>query len=261
MRPADIQDIPTVDPETLILQFTPLICKTAKRYTHALTHNNAVDEEDLIQAGRIAILKAQEKYDPDGGASFLSYADKWIRSAMRRTIGYQHDGSLPDLPISLDEPLSEDDSDSGTRLDFVPDPHPTREEELVEEAEKREIQTEIRAAVDRLKSSKQREAIQRIWLNGQTREDAAANMGIKKPALMALDKNGRVALAKDWRLRKLAKPMFLVGIDRFRSTWTSAVEAEILWLEKQYDDLFGQGAFAMSKDPPEKERFRATRRR
>ena len=44
--------------------------------------------EDLCQEGYLAIMKAVEKWEPEGGASFATYAFQWIRNMMQRYIRY-----------------------------------------------------------------------------------------------------------------------------------------------------------------------------
>jgi RNA polymerase sigma factor (sigma-70 family) len=41
-----------------------------------------VDRDDLIQEGLIVLIKVIEKFDPNRGAEFSSYARKWIREAL-----------------------------------------------------------------------------------------------------------------------------------------------------------------------------------
>lgn len=228
MRPINISDkeIPTADPEAVIEQYTPLLCKIAERYKPVLEKTGSVDVEDLIQAGRIAVYNAQKKYNPDGGASFLSYVFDWIRSAMRRTAGIRN-GKAPEILLSLDEPLS-DDSDI-VRGDTIPDTAPTAEETTIEQDARQETAEAVHAAIDRMKSDKQREVITRVWIDGQDRAAAADDMKMKIGALRALDKAGRSTLRRDWQLKQFAMPMFSVSVSRFRTTWTSAVEAAVIW--------------------------------
>ena len=225
------KDIPTADPGELIIQYTPLIYKVANRYKPYLEKLPAVDEEDLLQAGRIGIYHAQKKYDPDAGAAFLTYAFDHVRSMMQRTMRLKADGSLPEEAlISLDEPLSEDGDD--TRGSFVQDTEPTAEERMIADESHQETADAIHAAIDRLKNDKQREVMRRVWLDGQSREEAAAEMGTTYKALYDVDYMARANMRRDKILIEFAMPHFAVGVNRFRTTWTSATEAAVIWRDE-----------------------------
>jgi len=45
-----------------------------------------VDFEDLVQEGRVGLLRAVEKYDPDREIKFSSYASWWIKQAIRKAL-------------------------------------------------------------------------------------------------------------------------------------------------------------------------------
>lgn len=45
-----------------------------------------VDFDDLVQEGRMALVRAVEKYDPDRGIRFSSYASWWIKQGIRKAI-------------------------------------------------------------------------------------------------------------------------------------------------------------------------------
>lgn len=51
-----------------------------------------VELEDLIQEGITGVLRAIEKYDPEKGYAFLTYADDWIRQRMLRA--NEREGSI-----------------------------------------------------------------------------------------------------------------------------------------------------------------------
>ncbi len=224
------KEIHEADPEQVIFCYENWIKKIANRYRLALERTAATDEDDLFQVGRLALLKAQGNYDPAEGATFLTYSYNYIRSAMRRELGFSQTGELPEILDSLDELISEDGDE--TRLDFIPDKTPTAEERIIEQDTKDETAEAVRSAVDRLKNSKQREVITRCWLNGQDKKEAAAEMGLNIRALQAVDIEARDKLRRDEQLKQYVMPSFHVTVNRFNSTWTSATEAAVIWREE-----------------------------
>lgn len=58
-----------------------LVVSIAKHYRTSL-----VPFEDLVQEGSIGLITAVERYDPDKGCRFSTYATHWIRQAISRAI-------------------------------------------------------------------------------------------------------------------------------------------------------------------------------
>src|SRR5438270_2865754 len=58
-----------------------LVINIAKSY-----RNRAIPLEDLIQEGAIGLMQAAERFDPERGFRFSTYATHWIRQAIGRAI-------------------------------------------------------------------------------------------------------------------------------------------------------------------------------
>jgi RNA polymerase primary sigma factor len=58
-----------------------LVVSVAKKY-----RGYGVPFEDLIQEGNIGLMKAVDKYDPDRGWRFSTYATWWVRQAVGRAV-------------------------------------------------------------------------------------------------------------------------------------------------------------------------------
>ena len=70
--------------ERLIMANTRLVVSIAKRY-----QGRGMPFQDLIQEGNLGLMKAVNRFDPDRGYRFSTYATWWIRQAVARAVANQ----------------------------------------------------------------------------------------------------------------------------------------------------------------------------
>ncbi len=68
--------------EELVEAFLPLIATVARIYRGSAS----ITRVELLQEGVVGLLRALERYDPNLGAPFWSYASWWVRQAMQQLI-------------------------------------------------------------------------------------------------------------------------------------------------------------------------------
>jgi len=71
--------------DQFVLSNLRLVTKIAKGYSRRLP-NTGLTFEDLLQEGVLGLQRAAEKYDPQCGYAYSTYATWWVRQAVSRAI-------------------------------------------------------------------------------------------------------------------------------------------------------------------------------
>ena len=84
--------------EEMLLGNLRLVLHWAQRY-----QSGGVELEDLIQEGVFGLHRAIEKFDPDAGFHFSTYATWWVRQSLRRAVAsYGRTIRIPDSVLDAE---------------------------------------------------------------------------------------------------------------------------------------------------------------
>jgi RNA polymerase primary sigma factor len=114
--------------EELVRRHLPLVVGIARKQIRG-----ALRLDELVQEGNLGLLRAVEKFDPNAGTRFATYAVWWIRAYVwkylkqARSSVRPKSGTVATSDLSLDSPIGDDDADS-SYLDRVEDDGPGTED-------------------------------------------------------------------------------------------------------------------------------------
>ena len=179
----------------------------------------ATDFDDLVQAGRIGVMRAMATYEPGKGA-FSTWAVFHIRNEFRQI--------LPRMrPVSLDVEVGED----GVPLvDLLP----AKGEGPDKRMERQAVRETVRERVALL-PEEQRKAVTLHDLEGRSMEETAEACGKPRSLVVSLRLSAFSTLRRDRVMKELA------GLDRrtnwhmhkglkaWQSDWTSSTVALAFW--------------------------------
>ena len=167
----------------LIYHNLQFVVSVAKQYRH-----RGVPFADLISEGNMGLMRAAQKFDPEKGVKFISYAVWWVRNSINECIdSYKKN----DETVDLDEKISNEDGSINYKYDTINEDF---EEQLNEIGNRRET---VDLLLKCLQERERKILIMFYGLNGEgemTLDEVGAEMNLT---------NERVRQIKDSALSKL----------------------------------------------------------
>lgn len=164
----------------------------------------SINEDDIYQAGLMALWRAAQQFDPSKGFTFATYASTVIRRGMYQAVRKNQDKNNP---AYLDELL--ETASSAQKMLSV-----SEEDSFASDGS--EIFQIMRDVSDTLSSLKEKKAVQALAMNlqGYSKEEIAQALEISVRSYTALISTGRKVLQRH--------PMFLqnAASDSFRKEYT-----------------------------------------
>lgn len=192
------------------------------------------DEDDLIQSGYFALVKAVAGYDPEKGFTFISYLNFHKRSCFAEVAGLRGKEHPELYALPLDAPVG--DEGDACMGDLLADPNAEFEDEMLAQDALQKDCAALLSEIDNLPNKKQRQALQLTICDGLTSVAAAKVMGCSDVTVRHHADSGAAAVrntATGRRIREDYYPFKHIGLSRFKTTSISSVEWAVLWREER----------------------------
>lgn len=201
------------------MEHDALVYKVAKKFRQ---HLHGYDLEDLMQEGRLAVIRAQETYCPEKG-SFVNWAYPIIQNAIMRMLHIVcRDGEYTQPPpvSSLEAPLVEDES--LCLLDTLEDENAVSP---AENAEYEDLKSQVWAAVHKLEEKEQVVAVN-VFMQGKPLLAVCREHGMKSWQGQRASVTAKRKLRISLRSFHDDQPNYYrrKGVEAFQRSGSSAVE-------------------------------------
>lgn len=181
--------------EDLVLHNLGLVVSIARRF-----QCGGVGIGDLVQEGSLGLCKAIDRFDPERGHRFSTYAVWWVRAYLNRglqraagAVHRQEPRSAHD--VSLDETVAL--GSETTHLDLLADGGPAADEALGSA----ELQRQVRRALDQVRGSLGRVAWDIVWErladdDPRTLEELGHRFGVSRERVRQIEQRARSVLGR-----------------------------------------------------------------
>lgn len=138
---------------------------------------SGVEYNDLYHSGYIALVGAVDTYDPEPGASFITWLVFYLKTAFAEAGGYRTKRQARDplrLALSMDAPVKAgaDDGDKAAFGDFIPDPKAAQALRDVDDSICRaQTRQAVQRALEQLPVA-ERLAVKAYYYEGRTQREA-----------------------------------------------------------------------------------------
>lgn len=184
----------------MVLEVDGFIHKQAWARVRAVGYAG-LEVEDLVQEGRAGALRAAERFNPDRGVKFLTYASHWIHAAIAESLQQRMirtpRGNAQLQVISFDDPVPGrgDGQRSTSYQEFLPDESTS----IFDDAVMDEVLTGVRRVLPTLEPRDRRILIAHFGLDGREPKglsDLARELGVSRQRVGQILDRGLEALRK-----------------------------------------------------------------